>query len=132
MPEFEKRDYIRYSVNGTVNIKIEGDMPNIFKADLLDVSFLGLSVYLKERIEIGAIVQFELTTELMGRPLIGKGKIKHIKEVKRYDSSGFRTSIEFIDIDKGSIVDFLNKIQGKIAAETRRRWQTKKPDLGPL
>lgn len=132
MPEFEKRDYIRYSADGTVNIKIEGDTPDIFKADLLDISFLGLSVYLKERLEIGAVVQFELTTELMRSPLTGRGKIKDIKEVKRYGSSGFRTSMEFIDIDKGATLDFLNIIQGKIAAQARKKWQAKKPDLGAL
>jgi len=110
-----RRSYVRYDQSGSVNIKTESDTPNIFKGDLVDISFMGFCVYLKEKIDINTPIQFELMADLSHRPLIGRGKIKSIREAPRYGIQGFRIGVEFTDINKDEIEMLLNQIQSKIA-----------------
>jgi len=113
----DRRNYVRYDQSGSVNIKTESDTPNIFKGDLVDIGFRGFCAYLKEKIDIGTPIQFELMAELSYRPLIGRGKIKDIKEAPRYGVQGFRVGVEFTDVNKDGIEILLNQIQSKIARD---------------
>ncbi len=112
-----RRSYVRYDQGGSVNIETERDTPNIFKGDLVDIGFLGFCAYLKEKIDIDTPIKFELMAELSHRPLIGRGKIKSIKEASRYAVQGFSVGVEFTDVNKDEIEMLLIQIQNKIARD---------------
>ena len=112
-----RRSYIRYNQRGSVKIKTERDTPDIVKGDLIDICFMGFCVYLKEKIDINTPIQFELMAKLNHRPLIGRGKIKSIKEAPRYGVQGFRVGVEFTDVNKKEIEILINQIQSKIARD---------------
>jgi len=128
---FNKRTHIRFLKSGNVNIAPEGNTANIFKGELIDIGFRGFSAYLKEKIDLDTIVQFELITKLWERPLIGKGKIRYIAQIKRYGAPCFRVGLEFIDINKDSIVTMLNQIRNKICKEKRKKIKPKPSGTSP-
>jgi hypothetical protein len=128
---YEKRSYTRFIINGSANIRTEGDALNLFKGELIDVGFKGFSAYLKEKIELNSIVQFELTTDLMSRPLSGKGKIRNVVESKRRGAQYFKVGIEFIDTDKDSIEILLAQIHHRISREKRKRAESRGSNIGP-
>jgi hypothetical protein len=118
---FEKRSHARYIQNGKVNIRTESDAPKIVKGELINIGFRGLSVYLKEKIDINTIFQFDLIIDLSDKPLIGRGKIKNISEVKRSGIQLFLVNVEFIDVDKNNIIMFLDLVRSKICQEKRKK-----------
>lgn len=122
----EKRNYIRFFIEGSVKFKTD-DASNVVMVDLADVSFVGCALYLKEKKEIGTVIRFELNTELMDYPLIGKGKINHVKEIKKAGETAFKTGVEFVDVDKDLLLVLLNKIQKKICLESKKSWQLRHP-----
>ena len=127
----DRRNYLRYVLEGSVNLKADSSTSNIFKAVLVNIGFAGLSVFLEESLEIGTFVQFELVSTLTEKPLTGTGKVKNIRETKKHGNAGFRIGIEFVQVDKGIVISILNSIQTKICQGTRRR-QAKGLDMGPL
>ena len=121
----EKRAYIRYSIEGTINLKPEGGASLIIKADLADICSGGLGVYSKEKIESGVDVAFELTTKLWHEPIIGRGKVGYSEEIKRHDGDIFKLGIQFIDIDKEALRCIIAHIRGNICAETKKKYSKK-------
>ena len=129
----DKRGYIRYIATGSAKFTPESDKSGVLSAEIIDISFRGTSVYLKERIEIGTIVHFELKVDsIEGLTLVGKGKVCNLKEHKRLNSSGFRTGIDFTEFNKNDAIELVNRIQAIICAETKKRAQAKQKDVGPL
>jgi len=117
----ERRSYIRYEVEGCVNLITEEDTPYTVKSDLKDIGYVGITVHANEKIEVGKDVKFELITKFGIQPVIGKGKIKNVQEIKKYGSNFYRLGIEFIDIDKVTIKDILTRILEDICEATRRK-----------
>jgi hypothetical protein len=117
----EQRKYIRYNSEGGVIIKPEDGMSRNIQANLVDISFLGIGVEAGEKISSGTDVEFELTTKLWDKTIIGKGKVKHMQGIKRYDTDILRIGIEFIDVDKETIRCIINRIQEDICAQARRK-----------
>jgi hypothetical protein len=127
----EKRGYQRYVISGSVILKFEGNDSSILKVELVDIGFIGFSVYSRDEIALGQIVQFEIIPELMDNSLIGKGRIKDIAQVPQNDVLVFRVGIEFIDVEKDIILKLININQAKIVAETERHTRQKRNDFGP-
>jgi c-di-GMP-binding flagellar brake protein YcgR len=117
----EQRRYIRYNAEGSAIIKPQDGTSRNIQANLVDISFLGIGVEAGEKISSGTDVGFEVTTKLWDKTIIGKGKIKHVQEIKRYDTDIFRIGIEFIDVDKETIRCIINRIQEDICAQARRK-----------
>lgn len=117
----ERRKYIRYNAEGSVIIKAQDGTSRNIQANLVDISFLGIGLEVGEKISSGTDVEFELTTKLWDKTIIGKGKIKHVQEIKRYDTDILRIGIEFIDVDKETIQCIINRIQEDICAQARRK-----------
>lgn len=117
----ERRGYLRYDVEGYINLKTEDGASSSFKVEVIDISFLGASVYSNERIEIlDKVVYFELNSGLLEQPLTGKGRIKYIREEPRGKTTVFRMGLEFIEVDKNNLLHFLNIIQEMLASKIRR------------
>ena len=117
----ELRRYIRYNTEGGAIIKPEDGTSRNIQANLVDISFLGIGVEAGEKISSGTDVEFELTTKLWDKTIIGKGKIKHVQEIKRYDTDIFRIGIEFIDVEQETIRCIISRIQEDICAQARRK-----------
>lgn len=109
----EKRSHVRYAVNGSIDLKTEEGVSYSFKTGVSNISFRGATILSREKIEIeNKIVHFELMIELTKEPLIGKGKIKYI--LKEEDKGGqpiYKMGLEFIDINKNTILFFVNRLQ---------------------
>jgi hypothetical protein len=121
---FEKRSHVRYAQDGKVNIRTESDASKIVKGELINISFRGFAAYLKEKIDINTIFQFDLITDLSYKPLIGRGKIKNINEAKINDIQVFLVNAEFIDVEKNNIVMLLDLIRSSICQEKRKKAQS--------
>lgn len=132
----ERRKYIRYDLEGWANLKfeVEGtvDIKPVdasshgIKSELRDISFGGMSVLANEKIEVGVDVLFDLVTKFWDESIAGRGKIKYVREIKRYETAAFRIGIEFIDINKESIQDILNQILKEICEAARKKEQFRK------
>ena len=126
----ERRRYKRLDAVGTVVIKPEAGTSRTVRADLINISFTGITtVYVQEKIEAGIYVKLELISQLWNKPVICKGKIIHTEEIGEYDPNVFRMGIEFIDIDKKAIQNILNLIQANILAEVRKRHSKRNPPI---
>jgi hypothetical protein len=119
-----KRGYTRFNLKGSVKFKINRDTLTIISGDLIDISFSGMGVYLKEKLLLGEMAEFELTTEFMGQPLPGKGKVSYIEQRSKQAIAFFKTGIEFTEVPKDELLTLLNRIQAKIADAAKRRWQS--------
>ncbi len=123
----EQRRYIRYELEGDVSLKIAELYTSTIKAELVDISFLGMGIYSSHKIAVDTTVQCELITGILGsKPLTGKGTVKHVSEVKKLNNTVFRIGIEFTEIDRENLVCLINKIQEKICEESRSTEQSKK------
>jgi len=117
----EQRRYIRYNAEGSVVLKLENNISHSIPAGLANIGFLGFGIETKEKIEVGTNVDFELITKLWDKPVIGKGKIIYVNEIKRYDTTVFRMGIEFLDVEQETIRCIINRIQEDICAQARRK-----------
>lgn len=102
-------------------LKPEDATLRTIRADLYDVSFLGVGVCAPEKIEEGIHVKFELRIKLTDEPLIGEGKIAHIYETKKDNVRVFRMGIRFINSDDKKIQNLLTLIQHDIIAKERNK-----------
>ncbi len=100
---------------------------------LLDISFTGASIFLKESVNpqswVQTVVQFDVATSVE-RHFIGKGRVVQVKPHKLYAENGYRIGIEFIEVDKEVVLDILNRLESKILDEIRRRNQTPRRNSG--
>jgi hypothetical protein len=123
----ERRGYRRYAIEGHISLKTEDGTSSDFKIDVTDVSFLGVTIYAKEKINIaGKVVDFELSSGLLEQPLAGKGRIKYINEELKNKVTVFRMGFEFVDVDKHNLLHFLNLIQEMISSRIRSMGRVKK------
>lgn len=123
----ERRGYRRYAIEGHISLKTEDGVPSDFKINVIDVSFLGVTIYAKERINIAdKVVDFELSSGLLEQPLTGKGRIKYINEELKNKVTAFRMGLEFVDVDKHNLLHFLNLIQEMVSSRIRRMGRAKK------
>lgn len=125
----EKRGYTRYSINGEITLKAENGDPIVFQVSVTDISFLGVSIYLSENVDnlIDEVILFELTTELYSQSLSGKGKIKYAKEEKKGIDLMYKIGLEFIDVDKESLLDFLQVVQERLSFRKSKTQPFRRP-----
>lgn len=125
----EKRGYTRYNINGEITLKAENGDPIVLKVSVTDISFLGVSISLAENVDdlIDKVILFELTTELYSQFLSGKGKIKYTKEEKKGADLIYRIGLEFIDVDKDILLDFLQVVQERFSVKKTKAQPFRRP-----
>jgi len=123
------RSYIRYSVKGSVNFKSESGTVIVSDGILVNISFMGLCLETKERIEIGTIVQFEVSTDLLDKILVGKAVVRNVEEVKTGGNRMFRVGVEFLSINEDDILYLLSNIQHKICRARRKAAKSGTPKI---
>lgn len=134
-----RRNYVRYIVEGKVSIKTKGDTSKTMVGQLLDLSSAGWTAFFKESIDVNAIIQFDLTPNFLEKHLKGKGRIIYVTQQKISGSKGFRIGVEFIEADKEIISGLLNEKQRLIRQEQvkvieaeRKKQQSKALNIGPF
>jgi len=129
----DKRNYRRFSYENNIYLKFEADPSLTLQGKLLDISFTGASIFLKESVNpqswVQTVVQFDVATSVE-RHFIGKGRVVQVKPHKLYAENGYRIGIEFIEVDKEVVLDILNRLESKILDEIRRRNQTPRRNSG--
>ena len=103
-----------------MTLKPEDGTSRSIRTDLIDISFIGIGVYAEEKIEVGTDVSIELISRFWGEPIIGKGKIRYTREVKKHERNVFRIGVEFTDINKEAVRSIMNRIQADICAEAKK------------
>lgn len=124
----EKRSHVRYPIRADINLKTEAGVSYSFKAGVANVSFRGVTIFSPEKIGLeNKIVHFELMADLLKDPLTGKGIIKYVSnEEKIAGVPMFRMGLEFVDINKGTILHFLNRLQELRTTKLKRTHPVKK------
>ncbi len=117
----ERRQYTRFNDKGNVILRLEYDVSRGIKADLVDISSLGMGVVTQENIEIGTKVAFELMTELWDAPVTGEGKVIYIKETEKEGKKVFRIGIDFVKVEEESIRCIINLLQKDICFKARKK-----------
>ena len=117
----ERRAYLRFNEEANLVLKPNDGTSRAIKAELVDISFIGIGVYVKEEMKMGTEVKIELITKLWDAPIVGEGNIKYVNGAKMLDRNTFRMGIEFNCIDKKAIQYILNSIQKDICEKARRK-----------
>jgi len=65
-------------------------------------------------------VKIESITRLRQRPVSGEGKITHVLEVNKYNTSFFRAGIEFMSIGNESMQGIISHIQQGLCQEAKK------------
>ena len=103
----ERRRYERINTEDRVVIKSQDGSGAPIESGLVSISFVGLSVYAKEGIKPDVNVSLELKSKSWDKSVVGEGKVIHSEKIKIGDSEVFRIGIEFIKIDKKSLLFYI-------------------------
>ncbi|MDD5730218.1 MAG: PilZ domain-containing protein [Candidatus Omnitrophica bacterium] len=108
----EKRRYSRYLTDGKVILKLKDGSGRSIKADLVDISMVGMGMYSREKISPGIETSFVLIHKYWDNPVIGSGKVRYSLEVKRDGDAIFRVGVEFGNLmEQGSVEFIVDRIQ---------------------
>jgi hypothetical protein len=83
--------------------------PRIFRAYLDDISLGGFAVNSDKKIAVDKIVEFELMTRLLEQPLVGKGKVRHVRSRGQDKKGSFNLGVEFLDINKDTVKNLVRR-----------------------
>jgi hypothetical protein len=130
----DKRNYRRFNLENNIFLKFESNPEKIIEGKLLDISFVGLSIFLKESVNVDVIAQTMVQFDFLSfaeQHLIGKGKVVHVEKYRLYAQDGFRTGLEFIEVDKEIVIGIINRAEAKNLEQIRKQSQKpgKNPDL---
>jgi hypothetical protein len=129
----DKRSYRRFSLENSIFLKFDQYPGQVIEGKLLDISFSGMSIFLKENIDpicvVQTLVQFDVRTSVEQR-LFGRAKVVHIKQSRLYAQTGFRVGLEFIEVDKETVLNILDRLESIIIEQIRRRNQAPRKDPG--
>ena len=126
---FIKRNSLRYPIKAKGTFKSESGDPKVFGGDVLDLGYLGWSIFLKESAAVNTIVQFDLSADFLAQHLIGKGKIVYVTPQKITNSTGYRIGVEFIEVNKNIVMMFINENIRIVHEERMRRDAVRKRQL---
>ncbi|MDP3042036.1 MAG: hypothetical protein Q8N62_04840 [Candidatus Omnitrophota bacterium] len=122
-----KRNYRRLSLDNNIILKFESNLDRVIEGRLLDISFVGICVFLNESVNIDKIVQEIVQFDIAGfteQNFIGRGKIVYVKLDRIYAKKGFRVGLMFIEADKGFVLNILNRLELKSADQAKRKGQS--------
>lgn len=122
----EKRAYERLILDGYVYMKTRGKNPFAFRVFLDDFSFGGFSVYSKEKLSKGRIIEFNLITQALDQGLVGKAKVRHITQPPHYSTPLYTMGVEFVEVNKDLVTHIINRIQAKMVQQMQARKEVAK------
>jgi len=103
----QKREYKRFGFKGNVKLKERRGGEEILGAYLDDIGLGGIRVRSESKAKLGESVKLAVMTPFLDRPLMAKGRIKHISSVR---GTGFySTGIEFTRVNRQKVKRLINK-----------------------
>ncbi len=115
-----KRDFIRYVIDAKISFRTKKDESRVIQGQVVDISTLGWGAFLKESIDVGTIIDFDLTVNFFDTHLIGTGRIISVVQSKDSARTGFRIGMEFIEVDKVLVLKFISENQRMIEGQRKR------------
>ncbi|MCM8763190.1 MAG: PilZ domain-containing protein [Candidatus Omnitrophica bacterium] len=117
------RAYERFELEGRISLQIpDSVIPNIFDANVENISFGGLRMNSLQKIEVDHIINFKLKPALFDELLSGKGKIRYVKEEAYYKTPCYKMGVEFIEVNKDILRYIITQVQN-LDNETKRKRQ---------
>ncbi len=126
---FIKRNSLRYPIKAKGTFKSESGDPKVFEGDVLDLGYLGWSIFLKESVAVNTIIEFDLSADFLAQHLIGKGRIAYVAQLKIANNTGYRIGVEFIEFNKNIVMTFINENIRIVNEERIRRDAARKRQL---
>lgn len=120
----ERREYQRFSLNDSIFLRFESQPEKIIKGELLDISLGGLSIFLQENVNLGAIVETLVQFDYLffaEKKLVGKGRVIHATEYELYEQNGYKIGVEFIEVDKKIVANIIGKLGKALLQEIRNK-----------
>ena len=108
----QRREYRRFDVDAKLDLKTDNGMRRILHAYLDDIGLGGFRLYSEDKIAINKDVQFAVMTPLLNRPLLGRGRIRHINAVKLYGTRFFSMGVKFTRINRKKIKHLIKTALG--------------------
>jgi len=124
----ENRDYERLTLDGDIYIHAKDGSSCEYRAFLDNISFSGFAMFSLEKIEEGAVVEFNLITQALDQGLVGKGRIRHVTKPPQYETPLYTIGIEFTEVNTDLVTHIITRVQAKAALEK----QAKKMKAGAL
>jgi c-di-GMP-binding flagellar brake protein YcgR len=127
----ERRQYERIMLRGEATLRAEDGTTYLGTAPLRDISSGGFCVFGQEGIEAGRIVGFDLTLQMFGDILSGKGRVCYAKAAKANEPGASRVGIEFTDVNRDLVAYMINRIHQKIVHAMKQQRCSWQPDCVP-
>jgi hypothetical protein len=116
----DKRKYIRFPIQGAVTIKVK-DSGESFNSNLSDIGVEGIGVYSTVKLQIGDLVDLELTSKYSDKPLTASCKVIYSQQMSKLNAEVMRIGFEFIEVDKKAVRYIVNNIQEEICNKVRNK-----------
>lgn len=118
----ERRSHTRYTVSADINLKTEEGVSYSFKTGVANIGFRGVTILSREKVDLeNKVVHFELLADMSKDPLVGKGLIKYnIRQERNPGPAVFKMGLEFIDVNKGAVLHFINRLQDMRSSKIRK------------
>ncbi len=119
----DPREFRRFNANFSLSLKSESGELEETKAQLVDISFTGLCLELKEPLPIGKIITIEVerSRNIPVQMSLGTGKVTRMPPSQETSSVPLKAGIQFTDPNKPSIQRLLQIIQRLRLVDSRRR-----------
>lgn len=121
----DKRQYVRFTVKGTVTLQVNNEPPRSVACDLVDICFGGVGCIVDlatpEKITEGATVKLSFSSGSWVEPVNGTGRVKYVKQMTRRGQELLRIGIEFVEIDKKAVQGVIALIQQEICSQARKK-----------
>jgi len=129
----EKRGYDRHAIQAKVWFSLEQDTKKTISGEVVDISFLGWGGLLNENIDVGTLIEFDLSVDFLEEHLLGKGQIVHVTELNTSEGKSFRVGVKFIEVKSEIVLDFIQINKRRIDRELREAIEAKrkKEQTGP-
>ncbi|MGE5307767.1 MAG: PilZ domain-containing protein [Deltaproteobacteria bacterium] len=129
------REFERFSVNARVRFTLQGGDAKSLEGTAVNLSMGGCGIVLKESPAVDSTIQFVLSANAFSQSLTGTGKVVNVTPVNC--SSEVKVGVKFTQVDRTSVIDFINASKSFLAAERKRIEAAKirragQKDIGPF
>lgn len=127
----EKRSYNRVVLDLSINFKVKGKDSQAFKGYISNLSASGLGMTLAEDsgVEVGSIIEFEVSIPYAGRPLAGSAEVRRVVKTEKNGAFNFKVGVKFIDANKDLVMFIMKRHQERLAEKMRLKKKVKPLDL---
>jgi hypothetical protein len=105
----EKRAYKRLDLPGGLLLKVKNGRERLVKGSLDNFGFGGFQTRLSGDLYADQEVEFQLMTRFQDAPLKGRGKIRHVKKLKRFWPPFSAAGVEFSQADICGVRNLIKK-----------------------